>query len=151
MTDRDVRNRVSQLAQLLRETEDPKEWMRITQELVEPMIAYWDVHPHSAMEMLEVCTMALPVAVAHAFVRNVVLGWRKKPTYSPDAGGSADHCYLSALIFSENFDMAEHPWVDQRVLRYTLDKELNYSRFDRMRDGVRKEHIIREIAASAEF
>jgi hypothetical protein len=99
------------------------------------------------MEMLEVSTMRLPLSLAHAFVRKVVLGWRKKATYNADAGGGADHCYLSALILSENYDLAEHPWAE-RVLPYTLDKELKYPRFDRMRDAARKEAIVRAIAAS---
>jgi hypothetical protein len=100
------------------------------------------------MELLEYCTMQLPVSLAHAFVRKVVLGWREKATYNPDAGGNADHCYLSSLILSENFDLAERPWVD-RVLPYTLDKELNHSRFERMRDGARKEAIVKVIATSS--
>lgn len=144
----EVRAQVSTLSKRLDNTDDPREWKTIALELVPPMIDYWDVHAHSAMEMLEVCAMRLPVSLAHALVRSVVLGWRKKPTYSPDAGGSADHCYLSALILSENFDLAEHPWIENRVLSYTLDKELKYSRFNRMRDGARKEEIVRAIAAS---
>lgn len=144
----EVRSRVSSLSKRVETTEDPREWKEITLELIPAMIDYWDVHPHSAMEMLEVCTMRLPVPLAHAFVRSVVLGWRRKPTYSPDAGGGADHCYLSALILSENFDLAEHPWIEGGILAQTLDKELKYSRFNRMRDGARKEEIVRAIAAA---
>jgi len=147
----DVRHNVSALAQRLQKTENPQEWKSIAHELVPLMIEYWDLHPHSAMEMLEVCTMYLPVPLAHAFVRKIVLGWRQNPTYAPTAGGGADHCYLSALIFSENYDLAEHPWVEGRVLQYTLDKELSYSRFERMRDGARKEEIIRAIAEAVNY
>jgi hypothetical protein len=145
---KEVRGQAGSLADRLKEAEDLEEWRDLSRQLIPLMIAYWDVHPHSAMEMLEYCTMQLPVSLAHAFVRKVVLGWREKATYNPDAGGAADHCYLSALILSENFDLAEHPWVD-RVLPYTLDKELNYSRFERMRDGARKEAIVRAIATSS--
>lgn len=151
MAKQEVSSRVSELAQGLEHTEDLQRLKVITRELIPWMIAYWDEHPHSAMEMLEFCTMRLPVSIAHAFVRKVVLGWRQKPTYTPDAGGNADHCYLSALIFSENYDLAEHPWVESRVLRSTFDKELKYPRFDRMRDGTRKEQIIRAIADAAHY
>ena len=145
-----VRNRVSQLAGQLDKSEDPHEWREVVHELIPLMIEYWDLHPHSAMEMLEYSVMRLPISLAHAFVRKVVLGWREKSTYNPDAGGGADHCYLSALILSENFDLAEHPWVD-RVLPYTINKELKYSRFERMRDGKRKEDIVRAIATSTGY
>lgn len=142
-----VRSQVSYLAQRIDNSDDPKEWRNLTKELIPWIILFWDVHPHSAMEMLEYITMRLPVSLAHAFVRKVVLGWRSKDSYDPNAGGGAGHCYLSALILSENFDLAEDPWVE-RVLSYTLDKELNYPRFDQMRDGVRKEAIIRAVATS---
>ena len=87
--------------------------------------AYWDEHPHSAMEMLEATVKNLSIELAKPLVREVVLAWRNKPGYDPNAGGNADHCYLSALILSDNFDLAEHPWVE-RVLPKTLNKELNY-------------------------
>jgi hypothetical protein len=143
----EVRGEVSRLARLIDNSEDPKEWNNHIKELIPWLIAFWDVHPHSAMEMLEFTTMRLPIPLAHAFVRKVVLGWRKKDTYNPNAGGGAGHCFLSALILSENFDLAEDALLDKE-LTYTLDKELNYSRFDRMRDGERKEAIVRSIAAS---
>ena len=142
-----VRSEVKRLVGLIDKSEDPKEWMNYTKELIPWMILYWDVNPHGAMEMLEYTTMRLPISLAHAFVRRVVIGWRAKETYNPNAGGGAGHCYLSALILSENFDLAEDALLEQ-VLTYTLDKELNYSRFDRMRDGVRKEAIVRSIATS---
>jgi hypothetical protein len=97
------------------------------------------------MEMLEVFAHCLPVDLAHPLVRSVVLGWREKPTYDPDAGGSADHCYMSALILSENYDLAEHPWAE-RVLPPTLDKELNYER--PMRDADRKRALVQRIHAN---
>ena len=52
------------------------------------------------------------------------------------------------MILSDNFDLAEHLWVD-RVLPGTLEKELKYHRFGRMRDGRRKKAFVQEIAASA--
>lgn len=142
-----VRSEVRRLVDLIDQSENPNDWNKHTKELIPWMILFWDVHPHSAMEILEFTTMRLPISLAHAFVRKVVLGWRAKDTYNAYAGGGAGHCYLSALIFSENFDLAEDPWLET-VLTYTLDKELNYSRFDRMRDSVRKEAIVRSIAAS---
>lgn len=145
-----VRTRTSELSGKLNNSEDPSEWRELAHELAPLMVDYWDIHPHSAMEMLEYSAMRLPLSLAHAFVRKVVLGWRQKETYNPDAGGGADHCYLSALILSENFDLAERPWVD-RVLPYTLEKELKYSRFDRMRDGSRREAIVRAIALASGF
>jgi hypothetical protein len=147
MSGEDVRSQASSLSKKLEQLEDEQELKETTEQLIPVMIAYWDVHPHSAMEMLEYSTMRLPLPLSHAFVRKVVLGWRQKANYDADAGGGADHCYMSALILSENFDLAEHPWAD-RVLPYTLDKELNYPRFDRMRDAVRREAIVRAIAAS---
>ncbi len=77
------------------------------------------------MEMLEATVKNLSIELAKPLVREVVLAWRNKPGYDPNAGGNADHCYLSALILSDNFDLAEHPWVE-RVLPKTLNKELNY-------------------------
>lgn len=140
-----MRSEASRLCKELEQTEDAQEWKAIVQELVPVMIAYWDVHPHSAMEMLEVGTMRLPVSLAHAFVRQVVSGWKQKTSYNEDAGGGADHCFLSALIFSENVELVDPGWVE-RVLPYTIDKELKYSRFERMRDAKHKESIVRAIA-----
>lgn len=140
-----VRERASELTSQLQSSEDPAEWRRISAELIPIVTAYWDVHPHSAMEVLEYAVLHLPVDLAHALVRSVVLAWRKKPSYSPDAGGAADHCYLSALILSENYDLAEHPWVE-RVLPGSLDKDLKWSR--EMRDRERKLALIRALQQS---
>jgi hypothetical protein len=121
----------SKLVNQLRTSEDPKEWRKLSVDLIPILTAYWDVHPHSAMEVLESAVHSLPLELAHPLVRTVVLAWRKKATYSPDAGGAADHCYLSALILSENYDLADHTWA-KRVLPYALDKDLKYRR--EMRD-----------------
>jgi len=139
-----VPGRVSAIAARIRESEDIEEWRKLSVDVAPLMIAYWDVHPHSAMEMLEVFAHCLPVDLAHSLVRSVVLGWREKPKYDPDAGGTADHCYMSALILSENYDLAEHPWAE-RVLPHTLDKELNYER--PMRDTDRKRALVHCIHA----
>jgi hypothetical protein len=125
----------SHLVNQLRTSDDANEWRKLSMDLIPIFTAYWDVHPHSAMEVLEAAVHNLPLELAHPLVRTVVLAWRKKATYSPDAGGTADHCYLSALILSENYDLAEHPWA-KRVLPYTLDKDLRYRR--EMRDRGRK-------------
>ena len=146
----DVPGMVSQLSHRLEEVEDAAERRSLVERLLPLMDAYWDRHPHSAMEMLEYTVMRLEVSLAHAFVRAVVLGWKKKATYDPGAGGGADHCYLSALILSENYDLADQPWASH-VLPQTLSKELDYPRFDRMRDGERKEAIIRGIAAAVGY
>ncbi len=132
----------SKLVSLLQSSEDPDEWANISTELIPMLVAYWDEHPHSAMEMLEVTVHSLPIELAKPLVCEVVLAWRNKPDYDPDAGGSADHCYLSALILSDNFDLAEHPWVE-RVLPQTLNKELNYKR--EMRDYDRKFALLRTV------
>ncbi len=147
MQDDDIRSAASNLTGRLSKTEDPVQWRELSEQLVPVLIAYWDVHPHSAMEMLEAATLRLPLSLAHAMVRTVVTEWKKKPNYAPTAGGGADHCYLSALILSENFDLADRPWA-ATVLPQTLDKELNYPRFERMRDGERRQALVREIAVS---
>jgi len=146
----DVPGKVSQLSHRLEQVEDAAERRALVEQLLPLMDAYWDRHPHSAMEMLECTARRLEVSLAHAFVRKVVLGWRQKPGYDPRAGGAADHCYLSALILSENYDLADQPWASE-VLPRTLSKELDYSRFDRMRDGARKEAIVRGIAAGVGY
>lgn len=144
-TMRQVR-RCGELLELLRASEDPNEWANISTELTPMLTAYWDYHPHSAMEVLEQAVLNLSVELAKPLVRDVVLAWRKKPTYRPDAGGSADHCYLSALILSDNSDLAEYPWAEG-VLPRTLDKELNDR--DRMRDYDRKRVLVRNVQHSS--
>jgi hypothetical protein len=138
----EVQRRVSEIATRIRESENPEEWRDLCSDVAPLMTAYWDVHPHSAMEMLEALALDLPLSLAHPLVRNVVLAWRAKSTYDPDAGGNANHCYLSALILSENYDLAEHPWAE-RVLPYTIDKEVNYER--RMRDRDRKRALVESL------
>lgn len=146
----DVPAKVREFSNQLTDAKDANERREIARKLVPLMDAYWDLHPHSAMEMLQYIVMRLEVSLASAFVRQVVSGWKRKDSYDPTAGRSADHCYLSALILSENYDLADQPWA-QEVLPRTLSKELNYSRFDEMRDGDRKEAIIRSIASSVGF
>ena len=137
-----VWQQTGQLMSSLRASEDPNEWANISAELTPMLIAFWDVQPHSAMEMLEQAVINLSVELANPLVREVVLAWRNKPDYDPDAGGNADHCYLSALILSDNFDLAEDPWVE-KVLPKTLEKELNYKR--EMRDYDRKFALLRTV------
>ncbi|MDE0469878.1 MAG: hypothetical protein OYL97_22765 [Candidatus Poribacteria bacterium] len=137
-----IRTEASKLVSLLQASEDPDEWAHISTELIPILIAYWDEHPHSAMEMLEITVNNLSIELAKPLVREVILAWRNKPDYNPDAGGNADHCYLSALILSDNFDLAEYPWVE-RVLPKTLNKELNYKR--EMRDYDRKFALLKTV------
>lgn len=148
MEDSEVRDVASELVKRIDRSDDESELRELAGELAPVLVAYWDVHPHSAMEMLESSVLRLPLSLSHALVRKVVSGWREKETYDPEAGGSADHCYLSALMLSENFELADRPWVDT-VLPYTLDKELKYPRWDRMRDGARREVLVRSIAESS--
>lgn len=133
----EVRMQTHKEADLLRQTEDPSEWRVISIELIPLLTAYWDVHPHSAMEMLEYTVNNLPVSLANPLVRTVVRGWKQRPNYSPDAGGNADHCYLAALILSENFDLAEPEWAS-RVVR---------KRSEWVRHGARDEARKRELVA----
>jgi hypothetical protein len=137
MTDRTPRNEgLFSTTDVLREIEksDDRDAIRsLAEQLVPLLVAYWDVSPHSAMESLLSAARDLPLALAHPVVRMVVRGWRQKPTYDPTAGGSADHCYLAALIFSENYDLAEHPWADN-LLASTLHA-WGRDRSDSMRDG----------------
>ena len=144
---REISDQVSKAVDRLRASEDRAEWEGIVDEMVPLVIAYWDAHPHSAMEMLEVTVSFLPVRLAHALVRLVVRGWKAKLNYNPTAGGSADHCYLSALILSDNYDLADQPWGAD-LLPSTLNKELSksYSRFDRYRDGEAKKRIVEALA-----
>ena len=137
-----IRTETSKLVSLLQASEDPDEWAHISTKLIPVLIAYWDEHPHSAMEMLEVTVKNLSIELAKPLVREVVLAWRNKPDYDPDAGGNADHCYLSALILSDNFDLAESPWV-KRVLPKTLEKELKYKR--EMQDYDRKFALLKTV------
>jgi hypothetical protein len=143
----EISSEITRLTHRLSELTEPEELRQRSQKLIPVLTDYWDLHPHSAMEWLESVTKALPLPLAHATVRQVVTAWKRKPTYDPDAGGSADHCYLSALILSENYDLADQPWA-ARVLPSTLDKELKYPRFDRMRDGHAREALVRAIATS---
>jgi hypothetical protein len=147
VTRSEISSKTSRLAHRLSEATEPEELRQLSQQFIPLLTDYWDLHPHSAMEWLESLAMKLPLPLAHAVVRQVVMAWKKKPTYDPDAGGGADHCYLSALILSENYDLADHRWA-ARVLPYTLDKELKRPRFDRMRDGPAREALVRAIAES---
>lgn len=137
MTNRMPRNEgLFSTTDVLREigkSDDPDALRLLAEQLVPLLVAYWDATPHSAMESLLSAARDLPLALAHPAVRMVVRGWRQKPTYDPTAGGGADHCYLAALIFSENYDLAEHPWADD-LLASTLDT-WGRDRSNGMRDG----------------
>jgi hypothetical protein len=144
----EVSQRIGEIARYVREEDNIDVLRELCGPLVSLMITYWDITPHGSMEMLEVFARELPVSLGHGLVRRVVLGWREKQTYDPTAGGSADHCYLSALILTENYDLAEHPWAEQ-LLRSTIDKERYYGRT--MRDGDRKRALVESLALSGNY
>lgn len=112
--------------------------------LARVVISFWDVHPHSAMEMLWYAVERVGLESSHALGRLVVRGWQAKPGYSPDAGGNADHCYLSALLLSNNFDLAEQSWV-QGILERNNWYSPDFFNYDRMKDGERRRPIVEEI------
>lgn len=74
---------------------------------------YWDQHPHSAMETLECIAEVFPIDIAKEIVREIVLDWKSRPNYSWRAGGSADHCFLSALLLTGNADLADDEFLDK--------------------------------------
>lgn len=105
--------------------------------IVQGAIDYWDQHPHSAMESLESIAHALPFKFAQVAIREIVMQWKSKANYSWRAGGSADHCFLSALFLSGNEDLAEETFVanclssilekSQRARSDTVDAELKFA------------------------
>lgn len=118
--------------------EDDTELKAVAGKLVPMIIASWDVSPHSAMEALESTSLALPFNLARTVIRESVEGWRKKPKYKDAADNAASHCYLSALILSDNYDLADHPWAD-RLLGYVVEKDTSPSYPPRkMKDRDRK-------------
>ena len=83
----------------------------MAEDLVPLLVDCWYQSPHNAMELLVLAATELPLELAHPVVRLVHRGWLEAPTYDPSAGGNADHCYLAALILSDNFDLAPQPWA----------------------------------------
>ena len=132
------------LVEQLRRSGCTDEWERISDDIEAPLISYWDVDPHSAMEALEQTVLSLPVDLARPLVCRVVSGWKRNPSYSPDAGGNADHCYLSALILSDNYQLADRDWA-RLVLPRTLKKETRYRNESTVRDYGRKRKLVRVI------
>jgi len=133
------------LVRLLNHARHTTDQLKLANQLVEDFNAQWDEHPHSAMERLEWVVKELPLALSHALARRIVENWKQKPSYRPDAGGSADHCYLSALILSANYDLADPAWA-KNVLPYTLDKELGGDRLKSLPDGAEREKLVRALA-----
>jgi hypothetical protein len=118
--------------------QDETELKDMAGKLAPMIIASWDVSPYSAMETLEGTTLALPLNLARTVIKESVEGWRRKPNYKASAHNDAGHCYLSALILSGNYDMAEHPWADG-LLAYVLDKDTSPSYVPRkMKDRDKK-------------
>jgi len=147
MTDRapgdEVFATTSDMLRAIRESDDPEALRSLAEHLVPLLVAYWDAHPHSAMESLLGAARDLPLGLAHPVVRMVVQGWRGKPTYDPTAGTGAQWCYLAALILSENYDLAEHPWADD-LLAGTLTVG-----YRDMRDGSRKMAFVERLRRDA--
>jgi len=145
MDPKNIAGRTSELARKLKDVA-VAEQREMADELVTLLIEYWDLHPHSAMEMLQAVTLRLPLSLAHVQVATVVDAWKQKPNYAPTAGGNADHCYLEALILSENLDREDPQWyasVLPRYLQYGLTRD-----FAAMPDGEKRLNIVRTLADS---
>lgn len=146
----EVRRKTWQLLELLRDSENPDEWIDISTELTTLLAMYWDIHPHSAMEALEQTVLSLPIKLAKPLVSKVVQTWKSKSNYDPDAGGSADHCYLSALILSDNYALADQPWAKQ-ILTRVLEKEMRPPKYgpnhraSNMRDYDQKQELVKTL------
>jgi len=82
---------------------------------------FWDQSPHGAMETLECIAEVFPIAMAKEIVREIVLDWKSRPNYSWRAGGSADHCFLSALLLSGNGDLADDDFLEE-CLKSVVEK-----------------------------
>lgn len=107
MTEEDISRNLWQILKSLENLNDDSRWKAHKTKIVSLLSDYWDFHPHSAMEMLAVIATKCPFSILGSIVREVVTNWRAKPTYSWSEGGSADHCFLYALIVSDNSDLAE--------------------------------------------
>jgi len=133
MTENDRHDRFAEVLRLTwnmiraaEHTDDEKQLHQLAGDLVELIVTTWgDANPHNAMESLEGAAIALPFPFAHTVIREATLAWRKRPDYNPEAGGNADHCYLSALAMTENYDLAEHPWAD-RVATKCVQKDYQH-------------------------
>ncbi len=97
---------------------------------------FWNDHPHSAMELLECIAEVYPIKVAHALVREIVLDWQSRKNYSWKAGGSADHCFLSALLLTGNGDLADDDFISK-----CLDSVIKKAEHPRNRNKDSKEKV----------
>jgi hypothetical protein len=140
-----VADELSDLIQRIGSAGNAPEARSLAEHVVPGLIAYWDRHPHSAMEVLEWAVREMPLALSHAVARRVVEAWKRKPTYDPDAGGSADHCFLSALILSENLDLADPEWA-RRLLPRTLQKDEDGRRLQGKPDADARLEIVRVLS-----
>jgi len=128
---------------------DEKELQDTVGKLVPMLVECWDLDPYNAMEALEGTALALPLDLARDAIKVSVEAWRKKPNYRAEAGGAAGHCYLSALILSGNYGMAEHPWAD-KLLEYALGKDTNPDYEPRkMKDRTRKIAFVTALMAKS--
>lgn len=101
---------MSEIPEILREVENTNDLTVLDdkyQDILPKLKKYWDVHPHSSMEYLQNAAEKFPLEIARKLIREVVLDWKKRPNYSWQAGGNADHCFLSALFLTGNYDLAE--------------------------------------------
>jgi hypothetical protein len=96
-----------EIIQKVENSDDPNVWKEEYQNILPMLKQYWDQHPHSAMEFLQGAAKVFPLDIAEILVREVVRDWKKRSDYSWEAGGSADHCFLSALFLTGNYDLAE--------------------------------------------
>ena len=90
----------------VQDSADPMVWQAEYSRLVPLLKASWS-HPHSAMELLECAAEVFPLALAKELVYEVVREWKEQPSYGWAAGGSASHCYLSALLLTGNVALAD--------------------------------------------
>src|SRR5438105_7131916 len=107
MDPKNIAGRTSELARKLKDVA-VAEQREMADELVTLLIEYWDLHPHSAMEMLQAVTLRLPLSLAHVQVATVVDAWKQKPNYAPTAGGNAEDRKSTRLNSS-------HEWISYAV------------------------------------
>lgn len=123
-----------ELIQKVENSDDPNVWKEEYQNILPILKQYWDKHPHSAMEYLLGAAEFFPLDMAEILVREVIRDWKKRSDYSWEAGGSAEHCFLSALFLTGNYDLAEKAHI-MKCGKSILDN------VKRMNNGVKDKDI----------
>jgi hypothetical protein len=118
--------------------------------LFQSLAAAWRDSPHVAMELLESVVLKFPfpfpgdrVRVLADLVREVVTLWKANGNYSWQAGGGADHCYLTALLLSQNASLAEDALYSKNV-SHVRGKVMKWIRDGVVRDFPVKYHNFSE-------